>query len=102
MYHKSIPARRFERRQHIARKRYIQRSIYGISPEILAKEPIGKLAKNKVHCSCPLCACKSTTDNGVRTNSKRNYSIADKRRLARIDSAMHEYNIGVEIEMDAA
>lgn len=101
VYHKTIPARRFVRRQHIARKRYIERSIYGISEYILVKEPIGKLSKNKVHYSSNKCYCKSTTDNGAHTNSKRNYIISDRRKLISTDNKLYEYTKGYD-EMDVA
>lgn len=99
MYHKCMTARRFLRRQHIARRRNIQKHVWRISSDELAKEPIGKLSKNKIHCSCPLCACKSTTDRGVRTNSKRNYSVSDIRKLERLKTALQDYNTGVETDV---
>lgn len=91
MIHKTIPARRFERRRHIGRKRNIERHIMGMSEHFLSTEPLGYLDKNKVHCSCPLCACKSTTDRGVRTNSKRGYRISDIRKLNRMKDNLTDY-----------
>lgn len=91
MYHKTKTARRYQRRNHIARRRYIERHIMGINERFLDKEPLGALNKNKIHCSCPMCACKSTTDNGVRTNSKRNYPIAERKRFESMNAAINEY-----------
>lgn len=92
MIHKTMTARRYVRRKHINRKRYIERSIMGLNTHFLNTEPLGYLDKNKIHCSCPLCACKSTTDKGIRTNSKRNYSISARKRFDAMDMSMKEYN----------
>lgn len=39
-------------------------------------------SKNKIHCSCPLCACKSKGKKVKRmTGPATNWSIADERRI---------------------
>lgn len=61
MIHHDIRYRRFTRRNAIQRKRKIAVSSFCFSHEYLADpRHVGQWAKGKVHCSCPLCACKST------------------------------------------
>lgn len=46
---------------------------------------LGKLAKGKVHCSCPSCSPKTKrTWNGAHTNSLSTYKIQDRRNLERL------------------
>ena len=51
----------------------------------------GKLVKGKVHCSCPLCANKSTKCVGKSTNSLRYYSASDKRKFEKLNFSYEEY-----------
>lgn len=51
----------------------------------------GKLVKGKIHCSCPLCANKSTKCVGKSTNSLRYYSASDKRKFAKLNFSYEEY-----------
>lgn len=94
MIHKTKTARRHFRRTHIEAKLRILRKndyMYHETGVFIPYAPIGTLSKGKVHCSCPLCACKSTTDRGIKTNSKRNYSKADITRMEKLDYSMKEY-----------
>ena len=93
MIHKTIPARRHERRVHIARKRNIERHIMRLSESYLASEPSGYLNKNKIHCSCPLCSAKSTKNKGVNTNSKNSYKVSDRRKFETMYADMKDYNL---------
>jgi hypothetical protein len=92
MIHKLRSSRRFVRARHISRKRRIEKEVLAYSPEELDKQPKGVLSKGKIHCSCDLCTCKSTIDTGVKTNSKRNYTAADTRRMNSTDYSLTEYN----------
>ena len=51
---------------HINRKRHILKDVYKMSEEEIRKNTRwnanGKLAKGKVHCSCPLCTPKTRRD----------------------------------------
>lgn len=94
MIHKTMTARRHFRKTHIEAKLRILRKNdyqYHETGKFVLRCPIGMLSKGKVHCSCPLCACKSTTDRGVRTNSKRNYPKADIVRMEKMNYSMTEY-----------
>lgn len=51
----------------------------------------GKLVKGKVHCSCPLCANKSTKYIGKSTNSLHYYPVSDKRKFEKLDFSYEEY-----------
>lgn len=82
MIHHDIRYRRFTRRNAIQRKRKIAVSSFCFSHEYLADpRHVGQWAKGKVHCSCPLCACKSTKVIGKRTNSQAGYSVSDLRKF---------------------
>lgn len=47
-------------------------------------------SKNKIHCSCPICRCK-TRDRDRRYGSKENWSMMDLRRLADMIDQAKEY-----------
>lgn len=85
MIHKTKTTRRFVRRQHIAKRCNILRHVMMLDEDMIA--PLGMYDKGKIHCSCALCSCKSTVDRGHKTNSKREYSISDKRKFDRINYA---------------
>lgn len=75
MSHRGRTYSRVHRRRQIYRKHKIV-----LSMGFDVRCP-GKLSKGKVHCSCPLCACKSTADRGKHTNSHRMYSASDLRKF---------------------
>ena len=83
MIHKSLVYRRRMRAKHIQRRTLIGIRCMCRSNLEGNKKEQGRLAKGKIHCSCPLCACKSTKDKGVHTNSLAGYKISDKRKLYR-------------------
>ena len=91
MYHKSIPFRRAERRKHMSKRIFIGlHCIYWPSLEKDERRR-GQLAKGKVHCSCPICSCKSTQIMGVKTNSLAGYSLSDKRKFNSLADSYNEY-----------
>lgn len=91
MLHKNIPFRRHTARTHKARRMFIGlHCMYwsGLDRDIRWQ---GQLVKGKIHCSCPLCSCKSTTDRGITTNSFAGYSISDKRKLMSLNDSLKDY-----------
>lgn len=42
-------------------------------------------SKNKIHCSCPLCACKTNNRKGRCLGPRNNWSIQDKRNLEKLN-----------------
>ena len=81
MHERGISYRRKVRQRAMARKIFIGlHCMYWPSLE-KDERAIGRLAKGKVHCSCPLCACKSTKVLGKHTNSLSFYSASDRRKF---------------------
>lgn len=91
MYHKCRKSRRFFRRKAIGRKRRIEMTAMVWTPEALERQPLGSLSKGKVHCSCCLCAVKSTKNYGKTSNRKSLYKVADRRNMARLAYSLREY-----------
>ena len=69
------------------RKQQIVRHVYGW-PEGWY-DNLHQYSKNKIHCSCPLCRCK-TRDRG-RDGAKESWSMMDQRRLADMIDQAKEY-----------
>ena len=42
-------------------------------------------SKNKIHCSCPLCACKTNNRKGRCFGPRNNWSTHDKRNLEKLN-----------------
>ena len=96
MIHRDIRYRRFQRRNAIQHKVKIAASSFSFSPEYLANpRHVGQWAKGKVHCSCPLCACKSTEYFGVHDKSMHNYSASDRRKFMSMQEQITEYYTAV-------
>ena len=91
MYHKCKESRIYFRRRAIGRKRRIEMHNMAWSPEALARQPLGYLSKGKVHCSCCLCATKSTKNYGKPSNRVGLYSVSDRRKMARLAYSLQEY-----------
>lgn len=91
MLHKTSTFRRMTNRSHAARRLHI--GLTCMSWDALATDvrAQGKLRKGKVHCSCPLCSCKSTKYMNKSTNSLLGYSAADKRKFDALNSSYEEY-----------
>lgn len=91
MLHKTITFRRMANRNHAARRLHIGLTCMSwntLATDIRAQ---GKLRKGKIHCSCPLCSCKSTKYMNKSTNSLLGYSAADKRKFDALNSSYEEY-----------
>jgi len=76
---------RIERAKHIAKKFDIMKNTYYSSDDYLGEYQKGRLSKNKVHCSCGLCQCKSTKQWGHHYKSISNYSVSDKRKFEKMN-----------------
>ena len=63
MYRTSV-YRRQARAKAIRRKKF-----YAHATVWIYTHPDGALSKGKIHCSCPMCAAKSSRDGGVTSNS---------------------------------
>lgn len=50
---------------------------------------IHQYSKNKIHCSCPLCSCK-TNSKGRRWGALKNYSHADRIKIDSMDNQLEE------------
>lgn len=75
-----MPHTRAERRKNDYRKaqhkRYIVHHVYGLLEGWY--DNLHQYSKNKVHCSCPLCAAKT---NPKRKRIGRGYTMQDQRRV---------------------
>lgn len=91
MIHKTISYRRRANEFHKNRRVFI--GLYCMSWDSLTTnaKAQGKLRKGKIHCSCPLCTCKSTTSEGKHTNSLAGYSASDKRKFDSLTYSYKEY-----------
>ena len=79
------------------RKKNICEQVYGIE----YYNNLHQYSKNKVHCSCPLCAAKTgdTHNNRKITGThqrygKKNWKIGDKRKIQVLNDKLKEYNNG--------
>lgn len=91
MYHKTISYRHKVSKKHMNKRIFIGTHCMHweyLGTDIKAQ---GKLRKGKIHCSCPICSCKSTTYLNKTTNSLAGYSAADKRKFASLDQSYNEY-----------
>lgn len=89
------------RRKAIERKSKIASSVFQWSPEYLAEHK-AHLAKGKVHCSCPICSCKSTKIAGKTTNNKACYSKQDQARImAMQDEILDDDYLSLERDLKA-
>ena len=77
--------KRIARAKHIKKKYDIMKNTYWLSDDYLTKYKRGRLSKNKVHCSCGLCQCKSTKQWGHHYKSIANYSASDRRKFEQFD-----------------
>lgn len=96
MIHKNRSTRRFFRRKAINRKSKILHEHNSYHDNIIR----GTLSKNKIHCSCAMCSCKSSKfknakrSKGFVTYNPKNhnwYPTSDKRRLEKANSSLEEY-----------
>lgn len=81
MYRTSV-YRRQARAKAINRKKSYAKAIGWVY-----HHPDGALSKGKIHCSCPMCAAKSSKDFGVTSNS---YVIKSKQGKLAIISAKEQ------------
>lgn len=93
MYHKNRRYRRAARKATINRKLHIIDYKYGGVDVASFHQPVqaGKLAKGKLHCSCPLCATKSSKQCGVSSNSVANYKHSDQIKFERLSCSLADY-----------
>ncbi len=62
------------------RKKDIAEHIYGFA----RYDNVHQYSKNKIHCSCPLCAAKTDM------NSKSSMKISDKKKIESMNSKLEE------------
>ena len=79
------------------RKKNICEQVYGIE----YYNNLHQYSKNKVHCSCPLCAAKTGDAHNNRKITgthqrygKKNWKIGDKRKIQILNDKLKEYNDG--------
>lgn len=97
MYHKNIIYRRRADQIHKAYRMNVGIQCMHLYNLINDTKWQGRLVKGKIHCSCPLCSCKSKMDKGVNTNSISGYSVSDKKKLASLADSMTEYLMSEKI-----
>ena len=77
------------------RKRRIDREIKPIGWEHDWYDNLHQYSKNKIHCSCPLCSCK--TNNRGRYGKAMNWSVHDQRQL---DNMKYEEIHSLDLDQD--
>ena len=70
------------RRKALRKKRLDACISYGNEPFY---NNLHQFSKNKIHCSCPLCASKR------KSNSEKDWKIADRRSRDRLNASAAEY-----------
>ena len=69
------------------RKRNIVRDIYGWDEGWY--DNLHQYSKNKIHCSCPLCACKTRGKTVKKTGGPgENWSIQDEKRIEEMNDQL--------------
>lgn len=89
MYHKHRDYRRCARVKAIKRRSRIASEVFDCQTQ--DKVTTGKLAKGKVHCSCPICSCKSTRFYGHTNNSVIGYPKRERARIIAMKSEIRDY-----------
>lgn len=89
MYHKRRSYRRSTRVKAIKRRSRIASEV--LDWQIPSEVTKGKLAKGKVHCSCPICSCKSTRFYGRTNNSVVGYPKQERARITAMKSEIRDY-----------
>jgi hypothetical protein len=77
----------YQRKKHIERKKYTLTKIW--QNDFPWWRDDGRLSKNKIHCSCPMCAEKTniktmrhySTYHKAGSRLKKNWKISDLRKL---------------------
>ena len=67
--------------KHIHRREWIIKNVYNSSVDVWTKSEnqSHRLSKQKVHCSCPMCACKT---NNRQRGYKNNWKHSDLKKIA--------------------
>lgn len=95
MLHKHRGNRRRQNWIKAKRKEKITREIYGCSP--LNEEGwhyynnLNSYSKNKIHCSCPLCASKTNNKKHICYGKAKNYKISEQRNLLKLTEQLKEF-----------
>lgn len=91
MYRKGLAYRRRAKDNHKNRRVYIGTQCLMWSSLATDVRAQGRLAKGKIHCSCPMCSNKSTKCLNKTTNSLKYYSASDKRKFEKLNYSYEEY-----------
>lgn len=78
-YNRSKSLSKAKRKQRLAREIYPDGDIYPYYPNL------HQYSKNKIHCSCPLCAAKTKNKGNSLWAPVHNYTISDQRKKERMD-----------------
>ena len=87
---------RYVSKRKALRKRRIAREVYSDGKEHPYYDNLHQYSKNKIHCSCPLCAAK-TRNKGKRRykagNYMRhlNYKVSELKHIISMDQDIFEY-----------
>lgn len=93
MYHKNRLYRRQQRKLAILRKSNIARFAHLESSSLADPRHRGALSKGKIHCSCPLCSCKSTRRFGHTCNSLYAYKHTEYTRITNMHKEIQDFDI---------
>lgn len=72
------------------RKKKITESYSCFSPEYPWYDNLHQFSKNKIHCSCPLCRCK-TNDRDTAFGTRVHWPMHDIRQLEDMSEQIDEY-----------
>lgn len=97
---RSLAEKRHNDWKKAIRKRDIVRDVYRFDRDWY--DNLHQYSKNKIFCSCPMCACKSTGRLAKRlAGPAENWSIADKRKQQSAAEQIEEFENECETNTDS-
>lgn len=85
---RAVAERRFNTELKIEHKSEIIKNTWHVSDEHYFKSQKHRLAKGKVHCSCPMCSAKTNTKI---TRYRSGYALSDVKRLIKESEGNYEF-----------